>query len=67
MNKVVREISVRVKKDTVKVIGFSSSDRGSKFTNGVVEIEAAGLNKAERKLEVLKAVEKILINQLGPG
>lgn len=67
MGKVVREISVKKKRDDVRVVGYSSSDRGSKYVNGVINIDSKGKSPPEINAEVASAIAKLLGEQLGPG
>lgn len=67
MAKVVKEVSVRLRQNRARVIGFSSSDRGSKFVNGVIEIDLSGKTNSELKLELAKAVDTLLEPQLISG
>lgn len=64
MAKIVKEVSVRVRGDSIRVLGFSSSDRGSKFVNRAVEIDPKGLSKEGVLIEIEKAVGTILGPQL---
>lgn len=67
MNKLVREIRVKTRRDEVSVIGYSATDRGTKIVNGVYKFDTKGQDKKQVDEEIAGAIVKLLENQLGPA
>lgn len=63
MEKVVRSVSVKTKRTSVQVIGYSASDRGSRYVNSVVSISSVGKDKAVLEQEIADAIHKMLAAQ----
>lgn len=65
MNKIVREVRVKNRRDEVSVVGYSSTDRGTRIVNGVYKFDTKGQSKKEVDEEIAGAIVKLLANQLG--
>lgn len=63
MERVVSEISLRGKRHQVNVVGYSKSDRGTKFVNGLIEVSTMGKSKKEVDAEIAAAIDRLLVNQ----
>lgn len=66
MKKVVKEVSVRRSRGAVKLVGYSQTDRGTKFVNGVVDISTVGKSQAEVVIEIGAGLGRLLKNQSEP-
>lgn len=67
MKKVVRSISLRRKPNKVLIIGYSSSDRGTRIVASSKEISTEGKTKSEEKAEIAAAIATMLEPQLSSG
>ncbi|MCK5487931.1 MAG: hypothetical protein KAI86_17050 [Desulfobacterales bacterium] len=64
MKKVVRSITVRKLPAEYRLIGYSSSDRGTRIVAGVSEVQREGKTQKEVNEEVKEAITKFLEPQL---
>ncbi len=69
MDRVISAIAVKRGRDEVRVLGYSRSDRGQKFVNGVVHIDTKGLPKPVVDQKIAEAIEEMLKDQVAdvPG
>ncbi len=67
MKKVVRSISLRRKEGKLLVIGYASSNRGTRIVAGTREIVVAEMNKNEEGVAVKNAIAELLAPQLDLG
>lgn len=67
MKRIVSEVSYRRKREEVNIVGYSKSDRGSRFVNGVIGIETGEKSPAEINVEIGQAIAKLLKNQAAVG
>lgn len=63
MERVVSTISVKKARESVRVVGYSKSDRGQRFVNGQVTIDTHNLSEAEVDIKVAAAIEGLLKKQ----
>ncbi len=67
MKKVVRSITVRKKALEYRIIGYASSDRGTRIVAAVDDVTLEGKTKKEVQAEVAAVIATILKPQLNTG
>jgi len=63
MDRLVRSITQKQKRDRIQLIAYSSTDRGSRFVHGQANVETAGKDKKQLDEEVAAAISKLLAGQ----
>lgn len=67
MGRLISRVVVRKRKNIVEVIGYSQSDRGTKYVAKTASFDTTGLSKAQIKVELVKTVGEVYKNPGRPS